>query len=137
MGVSVSRSRRPGVLPLSLGAAAALWLAASVPLARAAAPGPPQDSTSPNVGQPLHGSNPEQRGLSDFLRARGFLFYGAWWCPACRQQKSLFGLPAVRELPYWECEKDAAGQQRCSEAGIRAYPTWIRGNERQIGRAHV
>ena len=78
-------------------------------------------------------SNPSQRGLAEHLRRQGFVFYGAWWCPACRQQKSLFGQPAAQRLPYLECEKGAAGQQRCSQVGIRAYPTWIKGGERREG----
>ena len=78
-------------------------------------------------------SNPSQRGLAEHLRRQGYVFYGAWWCPACNQQKSLFGQPAAQRLPYLECEKGAAGQQRCSQAGIRAYPTGIKGGERREG----
>ncbi|MEB3169116.1 MAG: hypothetical protein VKK97_10350 [Synechococcaceae cyanobacterium] len=127
------RSRRREVLPFSLGATAAVWLATAIPLAHAAAPGPPQDSTSPHVGQPLNDSSPEQRSLSAFLRAQGFLFYGAWWCPACFKQKNLFGREAGNQLPYVECEKQPEQQQRCEAAGIQAYPTWVRGGERREG----
>ncbi|MFM8278659.1 MAG: hypothetical protein ACKN89_17030 [Cyanobium sp.] len=127
------RSRRREVLPFSLGATAAVWLATAIPLAHAAAPGPPQDSTSPHVGQPLNDSSPEQRSLSAFLRAQGFLFYGAWWCPACFKQKNLFGREAGNQLPYVECEKQPEQRQRCEAAGIQAYPTWVRGGERREG----
>jgi hypothetical protein len=84
-------------------------------------------------GENFASSNPSQRGLAEHLRRQGYVFYGAWWCPACNQQKNLFGQPAAQRLPYLECEKGAAGQQRCSQAGIRAYPTWIKGGERREG----
>jgi len=84
-------------------------------------------------GESFAPSNPSQVGLAEHLRRKGYVFYGAWWCPACRQQKSLFGQTAAQRLPYLECEKGANGQQRCSEVGIRAYPTWIKGGERREG----
>jgi hypothetical protein len=87
----------------------------------------------PAGGESFAASNATQRGLAEHLRRQGFVFYGAWWCPACRQQKSLFGQPAAQRLPYLECEKGATGQQRCSQVGIRAYPTWIKGGERREG----
>ena len=70
-------------------------------------------------------SNPEQKALSLELKAKGALFYGAWWCPACHQQKVLFGEAAVTTLPYVECDKTEAGRQRCNAAEIKAYPTWV------------
>ena len=127
------RPRRRGVVPLSLGATATLWLAAAVPAAQAAAPGPPENSTSPNVGQPLRASNAEQQALSAFLKARGFVFYGAWWCPACFKQKNLFGQEAGNQLPYVECEKEPRQRERCQALGVQAYPTWVLGNERREG----
>ena len=87
----------------------------------------------PVGGENFPPSTATQRGLAEHLRRRGYVFYGAWWCPACRQQKGLFGQPAAQRLPYLECEKGAAGQQRCSQAGIRAYPTWMKGGERREG----
>jgi hypothetical protein len=127
------RSRLLGVLPLSLGAMASLWLGSAVPEARAAALGPPQDSTSPHVGQPMGASSAEQKALSAFLRARGFIFYGAWWCPACFKQKNLFGQEAGNQLPYVECDKQPEQRERCQAARIEAYPTWVFGNERREG----
>jgi hypothetical protein len=52
-------------------------------------------------------------------------FYGAWWCPHCRDQKTKFG-DAAAYLPYVECATpDASGQtQACIDAGIKSYPTW-------------
>jgi hypothetical protein len=78
-------------------------------------------------------STAEQLALSDHLRRRGVLFYGAWWCPACFQQKNLFGQEAGDRLPYVECAKSQAGRERCQAAEIRAYPTWILGDRRLEG----
>jgi hypothetical protein len=86
--------------------------------------GTPSGSSSPHVGQPLKPSGPEQLALSEHLRRRGAQFYGAWWCPACFQQKNLFGQEAGNRLPYVECDKTDAGRARCQAAAIRAYPTW-------------
>lgn len=78
-------------------------------------------------------SSRRQRDLVEHLRRQGFVFYGAWWCPACRQQKLLFGRQAQARLPYVECDRESVGRQRCQASAIQAYPTWIRGSERQIG----
>jgi hypothetical protein len=81
-------------------------------------------ASSPHVGEPLKPSNAEQKALSEHLRRRGAVFYGAWWCPACFQQKNLFGKEAGNRLPYVECDKTDAGRAICQAANIRAYPTW-------------
>ena len=121
--------------PLPLLLAAALLLSASpLPAATETAQSTEAPPHSPPAGgESFAPSNGIQVGLAEHLRRQGFMFYGAWWCPACRQQKSLFGQPAAQRLPYLECEKGAAGQQRCSEVGIRVYPTWIKGGERREG----
>jgi len=85
---------------------------------------PNRPSTSPNAGQPLKPANADPLALSNHLNRRGALFYGAWWCPACIQQKTLFGQDAGKRLPYVECDKSDAGRARCQAASIRAFPTW-------------
>jgi len=52
-------------------------------------------------------------------------FFGAFWCPACEEQKRLFGR-AEGSLPYEECSTpDRQGQlQVCIDEGITSYPTW-------------
>ena len=81
----------------------------------------------------LSSSTAQQQALANHLRARGASFYGAWWCPACTQQKALFGKEAGARLPYVECT-DASGSARCSAAGIRAFPTWdMPGKPRLVG----
>ena len=53
------------------------------------------------------------------------LFYGAFWCPHCQNQKAMFGRSA-KLLPYVECSTpDGQGQlQVCKDAGVAGYPTW-------------
>lgn len=60
------------------------------------------------------------------IEESGTKFYGAWWCPHCQNQKTLFGKSAEK-LPYVECSttdgKDTT--QVCKDAGIKSYPTWV------------
>lgn len=60
------------------------------------------------------------------LKERGAVFYGAFWCPHCKNQKTMFGT-AVDQLPYVECSTpDGSGQTaECTAKGIQSYPTWI------------
>jgi len=60
------------------------------------------------------------------LKDKGTVFYGAFWCPHCQNQKALFGT-AADKLPYVECSTpDARGQLTvCTEKGVKSYPTWI------------
>jgi len=116
---------------LVLAAAVVLALAPPRPVA-AAAPGP-AGAGQPTPNEAFPPSTSQQIRLADHLSRLGYVFYGAWWCPACTQQKSVFGQQAVEKLPYVECEKSEAGRQRCNQAGIRAYPTWVRGGERREG----
>ncbi|MES2409335.1 MAG: hypothetical protein V4509_03480 [Patescibacteria group bacterium] len=63
--------------------------------------------------------------LAQCARDSGAKFYGAFWCPHCRDQKKAFGNSA-KLLPYVECSTpDAAGQtQICIDNKIDSYPTW-------------
>lgn len=60
------------------------------------------------------------------LGEKGATFYGAFWCPHCQAQKTLFGRSA-KKLPYVECsEPDGKGQlQVCTDKDVQSYPTWI------------
>lgn len=60
------------------------------------------------------------------LKDNGAIFYGAYWCPHCQNQKAMFGNSA-RLLPYVECSlPDASGQtQVCIANNIQSYPTWV------------
>lgn len=59
------------------------------------------------------------------INASGAKFYGAFWCPHCQDQKSLFG-NSKQYLPYVECSTpDSNGQlQVCIDQKIQVYPTW-------------
>jgi len=59
------------------------------------------------------------------LADEGAIFYGAFWCPHCGEQKDMFG-NSVDFLPYKECSlPDGQGQtQECIDADIKTYPTW-------------
>jgi uncharacterized membrane protein len=69
-------------------------------------------------------------GLARYLTRTGVVFYGAYWCPHCRDQKALFG-SAASLLPYVECDPRGANPQpaRCLARGIRVYPTWEFGGQ--------
>lgn len=64
--------------------------------------------------------------LAKCIAQRGATFYGAFWCPHCRDQKTKFGTGA-QYLPYHECSlPDGSGEtQACADAGITNYPTWV------------
>ena len=59
------------------------------------------------------------------LNEKGAVFYGAFWCPHCQNQKAMFGKSA-NLLPYVECSTpDGKGQfQICKDKNIEGYPTW-------------
>ncbi len=59
------------------------------------------------------------------LKEKNAVFYGAFWCPHCQNQKKMFG-KSVRLLPYVECSTpDGRGQKEiCKEKNIDGYPTW-------------
>lgn len=59
------------------------------------------------------------------LKDKGAVFYGAFWCPHCQNQKAMFG-KSVKLLPYVECSTpDGKSQlQICQNKKIEGYPTW-------------
>jgi hypothetical protein len=59
------------------------------------------------------------------IKDSGTLFYGAFWCPHCKNQKALFGSSA-KLLPYIECSTPDGTAQLpvCTQAGVHGYPTW-------------
>lgn len=60
------------------------------------------------------------------LGDRGALFYGAFWCSHCQNQKALFG-SSKKYLPYIECSTaNAKGQLPiCTANKIASFPTWV------------
>ncbi len=134
-----SGAARPGLLPL---AALGLLLAAAIGVTDAqrvraegatAPPGHGGADAAARLGEPLNPSSPEQKALAAQLSRQGAEFYGAWWCPACFQQKNMFGKEGSRLLPYVECDKTEADRERCTAAKIQAYPTWVLKGQRLVG----
>jgi hypothetical protein len=60
------------------------------------------------------------------LKDKGAVFYGAFWCPHCHNQKAMFGT-AAGMLPYVECSAPSGRVQLevCKEKGVTGYPTWV------------
>lgn len=63
-------------------------------------------------------------------------FYGAFWCPYCSEQKTIFG-SAAKKLPYIECSTNDRKEQtqECIDAGIESYPVWDFSNGMRCGGA--
>ncbi len=64
-------------------------------------------------------------GFAQCLKDKQATFYGAFWCPHCKNEKALFGR-SQRLLPYVECSTpDGKSQyQVCQDKKIMSYPTW-------------
>ena len=83
--------------------------------------------------------DPYLRALASHLRDSGARFYGAYWCPACQEQKTLF-TASVDRLPYVECTPEGRGGTRavdCLTQNIQEYPTWIIAGQRYGGVVSV
>lgn len=72
-------------------------------------------------------SGPSEIALARHLTDVGAKMYGAYWCPHCHDQKQLFGLQAVKLIPYVECAADGANPQTAlcqSKSEVTGFPTW-------------
>ena len=79
--------------------------------------------------------DPYLKALATHLQDSGARFYGAYWCPACQEQKALF-TASVDRLPYVECTPEGRGGTRsvdCLTRNIQDYPTWIIDGQRHTG----
>ena len=79
--------------------------------------------------------DPHLKALATHLRDSGARFYGAYWCPACQEQKKIF-TASVDRLPYIECTPEGRGGPRavdCLTQNIEQYPTWIIDGQRHTG----
>jgi len=56
----------------------------------------------------------------------GTVFYGAFWCPHCQEQKKNFG-DSKDLLPYVECDAGGVNPDpaACTAKGVTQYPTWV------------
>lgn len=65
--------------------------------------------------------------LANYLTESGAKMYGAYWCPHCHDQKSLFGKDASKKIPYIECAEDGKNSQTAlcrTVPEIKGFPTW-------------
>lgn len=93
----------------------------------------------------LASNRPGSSGRTDLgefascLKDKGAVFYGAFWCSHCQDQKKAFGT-AAELLPYVECSTaDSKGQTAaCVEKGIKNYPTWMFADgSREVGKVDL
>lgn len=66
--------------------------------------------------------------LAACLSQRKVTMYGAAWCSHCQAQKQMFGT-STSALLYVECPDNP---QRCIQAGIESYPTWVLPDGRKL-----
>lgn len=80
-------------------------------------------------------STPQAVELAKHLKRVGATFYGAYWCPHCRNQRRLFGKEALQLVNYVECDPRGAGANAkvCQRAAVDGYPTWMIGDKRISG----
>jgi uncharacterized membrane protein/glutaredoxin len=73
--------------------------------------------------------------LAQHLNAIGAKKYGAWWCPHCHAQQTLFGQQAFEYITYIECDESGVDPQpqACRAAGVQSYPTWEINGETYAG----
>ena len=78
---------------------------------------------------------PYLKALATHLRDSDARFYGAYWCPVCREQKDMFEASAHR-LPYVECTpngRTGALNFACVANEVSDYPTWVIDGRRLVG----
>ena len=81
------------------------------------------------IPEPATESTQRTLELADRLQRIGAKFFGAHWCPACKEQMKLFGKQAGRKLNYVECglpDKYPDDLNQCRDENIRSIPTWTR-----------
>ena len=81
------------------------------------------------IPEPATESTAQTLRLAEQLNTVGARFFGAHWCPACKEQMKLFGKQAGRHLNYVECglpEKYPDQVNQCRDENIRSIPTWTR-----------
>lgn len=87
----------------------------------------PDESPSQSQGFAIDTTSGEAEiALAKHLTQVGAKFYGAFWCPHCRDQKQLFGKEAARLIPYVECSKPDGRKVYpvCLQNQVQSYPTW-------------
>ena len=81
------------------------------------------------------GKSGELDAFAQCISESGAKYYGAFWCPNCKNQEARFGRSA-KLLPRIECSTPDGKDQLpvCAEAKIEGYPTWdFADGRREIG----
>jgi hypothetical protein len=83
-----------------------------------------------NAGQPpaiVDDSSPRALKLGRALRRNKGVIYGAYWCGFCNRERQELGKQAMSMVEYVECDPRGEGgdPDRCSDAGVSAFPTWV------------
>ena len=81
------------------------------------------------IPEPARESTQHTIKLAEQLNTVGARFFGAHWCPACKEQMKLFGKQAGANLNYVECglpDKYPDQLRQCRDENIRSIPTWTR-----------
>ncbi|NCO75976.1 MAG: hypothetical protein GW795_05600 [Cyanobacteria bacterium] len=87
-----------------------------------------QTAPKPPLGWEITTTSGESEiALAKHLASKGAIMYSAYWCPHCYEQKQLFGKEAFKEVGKVECDPKGVSPapQKCVDAKIRAFPTWI------------
>lgn len=76
-------------------------------------------------GVPMADASGMLDSFAQCLKEKGAIFYGAHWCPYCRDQKAMFG-SSQKLLPYVECSQRSTKSERaaCNAKKILGFPTW-------------
>ncbi len=64
--------------------------------------------------------------VAQCLTEKGAIFYGAYWCSHCQEQKKAFG-DSIKYIKYVECDPkgENADPEACRKAGVERFPTWF------------
>ena len=114
----------PGIQPQGIGVLTLMAAMAGTLCTAAAAQ--PWDQPIP---EPATESTAQTIKLAEQLNTLGARFFGAHWCPACKEQMKLFGKQAGANLNYVECglpDKYPDQLRQCRDENIRSIPTWTR-----------
>eukprot|EP00471_Norrisiella_sphaerica_P013040 CAMPEP_0184498370 /NCGR_PEP_ID=MMETSP0113_2-20130426/38773_1 /TAXON_ID=91329 /ORGANISM="Norrisiella sphaerica, Strain BC52" /LENGTH=184 /DNA_ID=CAMNT_0026885843 /DNA_START=147 /DNA_END=701 /DNA_ORIENTATION=+ len=136
MGDSASEIRGPDSSRRNtIAGLAAIILAAKNPRISRATEWDPSFAFVDNVETPKDGweapevlttSSDRAKQIAKRLSKLGTIMYGAYWCPHCNSQKSMFGKEAMRTIKYVECADDGKNSEFKSSActKLTGYPTW-------------
>jgi thiol-disulfide isomerase/thioredoxin len=80
-------------------------------------------------------SGASEIGLAKHLTKIHAKMYGAYWCPYCQAQLTMFGKEASQLLDLTECDANGkdAKPELCKKEKVMGYPTWIIKNRRYSG----